>query len=80
VYHKPSEVIPGALAIPLALPNIFRSILGDGNCLFCPFSSIITGSQEHVHGMFNLNHTAVHQMAMYVWHDVNPYDVVQSVQ
>ena len=34
----------------------------------------------NIHGMFNLNQFATHQMAMYVRHYVNHYDVVRSVQ
>jgi len=30
----------------------------------------------NVLGMFNLGHTAMHQIAKYVWHDVNHCDVV----
>ncbi len=33
-----------------------------------------------VHGTFNFSHTDTHQMAMYVHHAVNHYDVVNSVQ
>ena len=33
----------------------------------------------NIHGMFNLNQLAKHQMAMYVCHYVNHYDVVISV-
>ncbi len=31
-------------------------------------------------GTFNFSHTDTHQMAMYVHHAVNHYDVVNSVQ
>ena len=34
----------------------------------------------NIRGMFNLNQFATHQMAMYVHHYVNHYDVVRSVQ
>ena len=34
----------------------------------------------NIRGMLNLNQFATHQMAMYVRHYVNHYDVVRSVQ
>ena len=40
---------PGGLAIPLTCPDKVRKIMGDGNCLFRSFSSIVTGVQtEHL--------------------------------
>jgi len=34
VYYWLNGVIPGGPAILLTLPNMFKSVFGDGNCLY----------------------------------------------
>ena len=46
VYMEHNRVTPGGPDIDLKLPNGFKRIEGDGNCLFWTFSFIITGSEN----------------------------------
>ena len=45
-YHRPNGVAPGGPDIRLTYPVTFKSIRGDGNCLFRALSYIITGSED----------------------------------
>ena len=45
-YCGPNGVTPGGPEVWLTFPAAFKSICGDGNCMFHSFSFIITGSEE----------------------------------
>ncbi len=45
-YQGPNGIEPGSLSTPLTSPTGFKSISGDGNCMFRAFSFIITGSED----------------------------------